>query len=68
MSQKADKSQILAHYGGSNMPMQMRMFGEQIYGTSPGGTPGAAMLAMQMTMEGGGMHSTTLDASRMFGS
>lgn len=68
LSQKADKSQILGHYGDSNMPMQMRMFGEQIYGTPPAGQPCAPILAAQMAIEGGGLHSTTLDASRMFGS
>lgn len=68
LSQKADKAQILGHYGDSNMPMQMRLFGEQVYGTAPGGQPGAPIIAMQMRAEVGAMHSSTIDASKMFGS
>lgn len=59
-----EKSDLLEHYGDSNLPMQLRMLGEQVYGSGPGGQSGATMLRMQMMAEGGGMHSTTLDASR----
>ena len=46
--------------------MQLRMFGEQIYGTGPGGQNGSAMLRLQMMAEGGGMTNpmTHIDASR----
>jgi splicing suppressor protein 51 len=47
------KGDIVEHYGDPGMPMQMRMFGEQVYGRGPGGQPGASMMKMQMMMEGG---------------
>ncbi|OJD26670.1 hypothetical protein ACJ73_01953 [Blastomyces percursus] len=47
------KRDVIEHYGNSNMPMQLRMFGEQIYGHSPGGHDAAAMLQMQMMIESG---------------
>lgn len=48
-----EKSDIVEHYGDPVMPMQMRMFGEQVYGRGPGGQSGAGMMKMQMVMEGG---------------
>ncbi|OJD12443.1 hypothetical protein AJ78_06958 [Emergomyces pasteurianus Ep9510] len=49
------KSDVIEHYGNSDMPMQLRMFGEQIYGYGPGGHDGAAMLRAQMMIENGKM-------------
>jgi hypothetical protein len=55
------------------MPMKLRMVAERVYGYTPGGSKGHAMLAYMVGAEGGsgplaGMHSTTLDfASLMRG-
>jgi splicing suppressor protein 51 len=46
-----EKSDVIEHYGTSNMPMQLRMFGEQVYGRGPGGQSGAAMRQVQMMAE-----------------
>lgn len=61
-----EKSDIIQQYGDSMMPMQLRMLGEQIYGTGPGGQPGAGMMQMQMLAEGNGgdMKMSTFDVSR----
>lgn len=58
LASSVGKGDIVEHYGDPVMPMQMRMFGEQVYGRGPGGQPGASMMKMQMMMEGGdsGMH------------
>ncbi|KAK6502512.1 hypothetical protein TWF506_003093 [Arthrobotrys conoides] len=48
------KADVIDHYGNSLMPMQLRMFGEQIYGTGPGGQPGATMIKAMMAQEAGG--------------
>ncbi len=45
---------IQEFYGNNDMPMQLRMFAEQVYGRGVGGQSGAGMLAMKMAMEGGG--------------
>ena len=65
LASAVEKRDILDHYGDSSMPMQMRMFGEQIYGTGPGGQPGAGMLQMMKQRETGEMHGTTLDFSNL---
>lgn len=68
-----EKSDIIEHYGDPQFPMQLRMFGEAIYGTAPGGMNGTAMRKMLASMEGGGMpgmnstlfDTTTGNSSRM---
>jgi len=57
------KSDVIAHYGDPMFPMQLRMFGEQIYGTGPGGQSGSAMLQAQMMGEDGGVNMTHIDVS-----
>lgn len=52
LASAVEKGDIIEHYGDSNMPMQLRMLGEQVYGLGPGGQAGAGMLRMQMMMEG----------------
>ena len=50
--------------------MQLRMFGEAVYGTAPGGTNGSAMRQFLMAMEQGqtgGMTASHVDISSMFG-
>ena len=51
----AEKSDISGHYGSSFMPMQLRMFAEEVLGSplTPGGG-GAMMRQMQMMRESGG--------------
>lgn len=63
------KADFIEHYSDPQMPMQMRLFGEQIIGRGPGGQDGAGILAITAQMEGGnsGMHSSTMDMSQMFG-
>ncbi|GME25498.1 hypothetical protein M1813_003692 [Neofusicoccum parvum] len=60
------KSDILEHYGDSQMPMQMRMLGERIYGRGPGGQDGTMMLSFMKLTEAGELSTETLDMSRMF--
>lgn len=62
-----EKSDVIEHYGNPNMPMQLRMFGEQVYGRGPGGQSGAAMRQIQMMAENGEIHTGQLDMSSMFG-
>lgn len=46
-----EKQDIIELYGDPRMPMKQRMFGEQIWGSGPGGVKGASMLEMQMALE-----------------
>lgn len=55
LSRAVEKHDIIEKYGDSMMPMKLRMFGEQIYGSGPGGADGSAMLTMQMSIEGATM-------------
>jgi len=61
-----EKSDIIEHYGNPNMPMQLRMLGEQVYGRGPGGQSGASMLQVQMMGERGDIHTDQLDMASMF--
>lgn len=61
-----EKSDIVQHYGDLNMPMQMRMFGEQVYGCGPGGQDGRAMLQQMMKVEGGKGKSVNIDMGKAF--
>ncbi|KAK6535761.1 hypothetical protein TWF281_000013 [Arthrobotrys megalospora] len=54
------KEEIIEHYGDAYMPMQLRMFGEQVYGTGPGGQPGAMMRQMMMGKEAGNIPYSSL--------
>lgn len=46
-----EKGDIIEHYGSSVMPMQLRMFGEQVYKIGPWGQSGASMMQLQMQIE-----------------
>jgi mitochondrial splicing suppressor protein 51 len=48
-----EKRDIIEHYGDNVMPMQLRMFGESVYGRGPGGQNGTAMRQMMMSTEHG---------------
>ena len=67
LSRAAGKSDIVGYYGNPLMPMQMRMFAEQVYGSGPGGQDGTAMLEMQMMAESGGIGSHLDVSGSMFG-
>ncbi|KAI9374061.1 hypothetical protein BJX61DRAFT_344395 [Aspergillus egyptiacus] len=45
------KQDIIDHYENPLMPMQIRMFAEQIYGTGPGGQSGAVILPIMAMQE-----------------
>jgi splicing suppressor protein 51 len=58
-----EKSDITEHYDSPLMPMQLRMFAEEVIGEPLGGMGGgASMRAMQMMAEGGtgGLNMSTL--------
>jgi splicing suppressor protein 51 len=63
LSSKVDKAAIIDHYANPEMPMQLRLLGEQIYLRGPGGQSGAQMIKMKM--ENDGMYEMTLDMSRL---
>ncbi|OCK95083.1 uncharacterized protein K441DRAFT_659071 [Cenococcum geophilum 1.58] len=60
-----EKSDVQEHYDDSKFPMQLRMFGEQVYGRGPAGQSGTAMRQVMMATEGGEMTATHLDISGM---
>lgn len=66
LSTAVEKSDVIKHYENSEMPMQLRVLGEQVYGRGPGGQGSTALLKIQMMAEGGGMASSTMDMSSMF--
>lgn len=60
LSCAAEKSDVIEHYGDRYMPMQLRMFGEQVYGRGPGGHDGTMMMKMQMQIENGSISEMSL--------
>lgn len=66
LASAVEKADVVEHYGNPNMPMQMRMFGEQVYGRGPGGQAGAGMLQVQMMAEQGDLQTSHLDMASMF--
>jgi splicing suppressor protein 51 len=51
LQRKVTKGDVLTHYNDQYMPMQLRLFGEQVYGTGPGGQRGAGILQQMVLME-----------------
>ena len=49
-----EKADVSDHYNDGQFPMQLRMFGETVYGTGPGGSDGTGMRKMLASMERGG--------------
>lgn len=54
-----EKADVIEHYGDARFPMQLRMYGDDVYGSAPGGmmpANQANMLAMMVSAEtsGGG--------------
>jgi splicing suppressor protein 51 len=69
LRRKVSKAAIVQKYGDEHMPMQMRMFREQVTGRGPMGQDSTAMRRVQMKMEGGeleGMKAATIDTSGFF--
>lgn len=63
LKKQVTKADVIEHYGEPKMPMQLRMFAEEVYqrpppGGPPPGPPGSSsgrgMRALMMAMEGGG--------------
>ena len=68
LSHTVEKSDIMEHYGSQDMPMQLRMFAEQVYGTGPvPGQSSTMMMSMRMAAEGGHVQSQQMNMSSMFG-
>ncbi len=49
-----DKASVTARYGSPQMPMQLRMLAEAVYGRGLGGMSGTSMRKMMASMEAGG--------------
>lgn len=55
LKKKVDKDSVISHYSDPRMPMQLRMFAEDVYGSPPAGSgSGMAMRKLMMTMEARG--------------
>ncbi|KAF5674931.1 MYND domain-containing protein [Fusarium heterosporum] len=63
------KQEVIDHYGDPRFPMQLRMLGEAVCGSAPGGGDGTSMRKMMAAMETGGsmdgMQASMMDASSM---
>lgn len=66
VSRKVAKHKLIAHYKDQFMPMQPRLFGEQVYGSGPGGQSGADIIQLQMERESGtsGRAFSMIDTAR----
>ena len=53
-----DKASVTARYGSPQMPMQLRMLAEAVYGRGLGGMSGTSMRKMMASMEAGGTGDT----------
>ncbi|KAM0249633.1 hypothetical protein ACHAP5_002759 [Fusarium lateritium] len=69
LSSATSKQEIIDHYGDPRFPMQLRMLGEAVCGSAPGGGDGTAMRKMMASMESGGgsdgMRASMVDASSL---
>jgi mitochondrial splicing suppressor protein 51 len=63
-----EKKDVLKHYEDPSLPMQLRMFGEQVYGRAPGGGNSDSMRRIQMMTERGEISSRLVDISSFAGS
>lgn len=48
LAREVSKGELIEHFGNSLMPMQLRLFGEQVYGRGPGGQSGEMILMIRM--------------------
>ena len=67
LANAVEKSDVMEHYGSATMPMQLRMFGEQVYGSGPGGQSGAGMRQIQMMADNGQVQSSMMDMASFLG-
>ncbi|KAF9773382.1 hypothetical protein IL306_008821 [Fusarium sp. DS 682] len=66
LQKTTSKQEVIDYYGDPRFPMQLRMLGEAVYLSAPGGGDGSQMRKMMAAMEGGGMEgmaATMMDAS-----
>jgi splicing suppressor protein 51 len=57
LRKKVTKSEITDYYGDGQMPMQLCMLAEMVYGSGPMGQDGTGMRKMMMQVEGGGVQT-----------
>ncbi|KAF1809741.1 hypothetical protein P152DRAFT_461129 [Eremomyces bilateralis CBS 781.70] len=55
-----EKSDIIERYGNPQMPMQLRLLGEQIIGSGPGGMGGEHVIQLQMQIEAGELYGSMM--------
>lgn len=51
LSFRVEDSDVMKKYGDMFMPMQLRMFAEEVYGSGPAGMSAAFMMQLHMTIE-----------------
>ncbi|KAF9113338.1 hypothetical protein BGX27_001788 [Mortierella sp. AM989] len=60
-----EKTDVVDHYQNALMPMQLRIFGEQVYGSGPAGMSGVPILQVQVQAENNSLYTSTIDTSQM---
>ncbi|PWY83793.1 putative MYND domain protein [Aspergillus sclerotioniger CBS 115572] len=53
LAHPVEKADVIDHHKDPSFPMQLRMFGEQVWGMGPAGLPGAVMMQQMMQVERG---------------
>ena len=53
LAHPVEKADVLDHYKDPSFPMQLRMFGEQVWGTGPARQSGTTMMQQMMQFERG---------------
>jgi splicing suppressor protein 51 len=67
LAMKVTKSELIERNVDGVMPMQLRLFGEQVYGRRPGVQKGDMIIMMQMQAEKlGGLVSSVLNVASRF--
>lgn len=67
LRKKVTKQDVIQHYGDGQMPMQLRMFAEVVYGVGTMGQDGSSILKMLMQVESGSSDAplmSMMDVSR----
>ena len=60
-----EKHDIIEHYGDPLMPMQLRMFGEQVYKNTPFMQSGFPMMQLQMQAEEEGIETFCMNTAKL---
>lgn len=63
LATKIGKQKVIKHYGAELMPVQIRLFSEQVYGRGTAGQDGAPTIRYLMRAETGEMHINNIDLS-----